>query len=84
MSGDLKQKDIRIDSIKKCPICGGDLEQGYITAYRRLNWGKEKHSLMIGQGQENFANFVSWTDTNFHAVRCLNCHIVIFDYQNKG
>ena len=81
MSGDVKENVSSTDSIRKCPICGGNLEQGYLGVFRVLSWDKEKHSWM--RGQENLANYWNLNNQNFHALRCLNCHIVIFDYQNK-
>jgi hypothetical protein len=81
MSRDTKEKVTSVDSIKKCPVCAGELKQGYLNAYRGLFWETEKH--LVSDGLENFAKLMPFTPTHFPALRCSNCHIIVFDYQNR-
>jgi hypothetical protein len=34
----------RIASIKKCPICGGELEKGFFNAPKGVYWRAEKNT----------------------------------------
>jgi hypothetical protein len=70
-----------VHSVKKCPICGGELERGYVIAYRGFWWDTKKHTY-IGAG-ERLMKYPSLTNTNFPGLRCWTCHIIIFDYEKK-
>jgi hypothetical protein len=70
-----------VDSIKKCPVCGGPLESGYAIAYKGLWWDTEKHALR--GGKTRLSNYPAFTNSNFPARRCNACHIIIFDYEMK-
>lgn len=71
-----------VDSLKKCPICGGELDRGYavVTA---LWWDTEKHAWQ--PGGELLSKLIAFPryNTNFPGLRCRKCHIMIFDYERK-
>jgi predicted nucleic-acid-binding Zn-ribbon protein len=69
-----------VDSFEKCPKCGGTLNRGYVTT-AGLWWDYEKHPL--GGGGERLSKFPALTNTSFPALRCWNCHIIIFDNEKK-
>ena len=66
-----------VNSVKKCPICGGELERGYVIAYKWLWWDTERHTF---RGGELLSKNPAW-NTNFPALRCRKCHIIAFDYE---
>jgi hypothetical protein len=70
-----------VHSVKKCPICGGELERGYAIVYRGFWWDTEKHTFR--GGEELLSKYPAWTNTNFPALRCWKCHIIVFDYEKK-
>jgi hypothetical protein len=72
----------RVNSVKKCPICGGELERSYAVS-KWLYWGTEKHTFLRG-GKELLSKYPALTETNFPALRCLKCHIIILDYEKEG
>jgi hypothetical protein len=69
-----------VNSVKKCPICGGELEIGYVIAYKWLWWDTKRHTF---RGGELLSNNPTWTNTNFPALRCRKCHIILFDYERR-
>jgi hypothetical protein len=70
-----------VDSVMKCPICGGELTRGYVIAYRGFWWDTEKHTY-IGEG-ERLGKYPALTNSNFPALRCCKCSIIIFDCEKK-
>lgn len=65
----------KLASIGKCPICGGELERGYVGAREGIIWdsSKRRHlDVMLWR----FSTFTS----NIPALRCEHCDIAIFDY----
>ena len=36
----------KLASIKKCPICGGELEKGYIGAHEGVTWNSNKRKYL--------------------------------------
>lgn len=70
------------DSVRKCPICGGELERGYVYAYQGLWWNTKKRS--FGYGEELLSKIWRIRNPNFPAKRCKQCQMVIFDYKMKG
>jgi hypothetical protein len=81
LSEDAKRDGLSVASIRKCPICGGELEQGYLISGTSF-WDKGKHTLR--GGGKLLTKYPAFTNTNFYALRCSNCHIIIFDYENKS
>jgi predicted CxxxxCH...CXXCH cytochrome family protein len=71
-----------VDSVKKCPICDGELERGYAIAYRGFWWDTQKRTLRAGK-MKLLSTSPTWTETNFPALRCSKCHIIIFDYEKR-
>jgi hypothetical protein len=70
-----------VDSVNKCPICGWEIERGYAVTSRGLWWATEKHA--FSRGGKLLSKYPAWTNTNFPALRCCKCHIIIFDYEKK-
>jgi len=68
---------------KKCPICDGELENGFLVTPRPLWWDKQKHLLVAdGEKVEPF----KWSINNIEAYRCPKCNLIMFKYvpQVKG
>ena len=74
---DEKQEFSRITSIKKCPICEGKIDEGYIVG--GVSWDTKKHKYDIGNAKR-LVPYLSWTVPNLPALKCKQCKIVIFDY----
>jgi len=66
------------DSIKTCPICGGELSRGYAIVTKGLFWDTVKHTFR--GASQLLSKYPAWTNTNFPALRCSKCHIIILDY----
>ena len=69
----------KLDSIKECPVCGGELEKGYIHAGRGIYWDVERHKFYSIPGE---AILSMWSLTNPYApaLRCCKCKILIAHY----
>jgi DNA-directed RNA polymerase subunit RPC12/RpoP len=65
----------KLISIGKCPICGGELEKGYVGAHDGVVWNKDKRKY-FGLMLWRYSSFSS----NVPALRCEHCGIIIFDY----
>lgn len=65
----------RLSEIRKCPTCGGELEKGYLLS-SGIWWDTEKHDFQ--PGKERLTDYPAWTQTNFAALRCRNCRIIMF------
>jgi len=70
----------KLSSVKKCPICGGNLVKGYFNAPRGVYWGTEKHKLGLVLLDYVMPGAL-WTQDNVPALRCENCGIAIIDYR---
>ncbi len=57
------------------------LDGGYAIATSGLYWDTEKHTLR--GGKMLLSKYPTFTNTNFPALRCSKCHIIIFDYMMK-
>jgi len=79
----MNERDVpSMDSLEKCPICGGELDRGYAIA-TELWWDTEKHDWQ--PGEELLSKWIAFPthNTNFPGLRCSTCHIIIFDYEKK-
>ena len=73
----------KIASIKKCPLCGGELERGFFNAPRGVYWSTEKH--MLGMILlDRIMPGALWTQDNVPALKCENCGIAIIDWRASG
>ena len=70
---------LRLSSIKKCPLCGGELEEGYMLAPRGIYWDTKSNKLSI-LGAEALKSSWAWTMPQGPALRCKSCGIAILDY----
>ncbi len=70
----------RLDSIKKCPLCGEKLEKGYVISSGFIRWDTKKHKFLAAAGELLCPTF-SLTLPNLPSLRCKQCSIVIFDYE---
>lgn len=79
-----KEEFSKLTSIKECPICGGELNKGYIIPPRGIGWNTKKHKIWFRSANQ-LIPYESWTIQNPPALRCKKCKIVIFDYEKwKG
>lgn len=74
-----------LSAIRKCPICGGELEKGYVAS-KGLAWDTVKQGLTTHskENQEVLTPLFAWGITNFPTLRCRNCNIMIFRMIRKG
>lgn len=72
-----------ISSVKKCPICGGELEEGYFNAPRGVYWSNEKHKLGLIL-MDYVMPGALWSQDNVPALRCAECGIAVIDYRAPG
>jgi phage FluMu protein Com len=64
---------------KKCPKCGGELEEGFIHAPRGIYWDTEEHKWHV-YTSEALISMWSWTMPRVQAWRCRKCNLIIFGY----
>lgn len=75
----------KLGSIKECPICGGELEKGYLAAPRGVYWGAEKHGLGVAVADYMMPRVSSFfTLENLPGLRCEKCGIAILDFRPVG
>ena len=69
----------------KCPICGNEMEKGYLQAGQRMSWVKKKHkvSLLPKEGEISLGNNVLG-GLVFEAYICKDCKKVLLDYSESN
>jgi len=71
----------KLSEIKKCPKCGGGLDEGYIIMIRGSCWNENKPGFWKFAGLNKPLTRVGWWRTpSFPSLRCRKCHLVTFDY----
>ena len=76
----------RLSYVKECPVCGGELEKGYVIPPRGIGWDAKRHKrdyvtpeIVVPPG--HYGMFTPyWTVWNAQALRCRNCHIIVLQY----
>lgn len=67
---------MNFEEIKKCPLCGGDLEEGYLNAPRAIYWDTHKH-IAISGGPVVLGSALEMT--NIPSKRCTECNVIMFN-----
>ena len=62
------------NEIKKCPNCGGELEQGFIRPPRDIN------SVDKNGKSQTLISMWTWTVPKIEARKCSKCDLVLFQY----
>jgi hypothetical protein len=70
----------KLSGIKKCPRCGGRLDEGYTIMYGGSLWNENKPGFLKFAGLNNPLTNPSLRTPAFPSLRCRKCHFVIFDY----
>lgn len=65
----------------KCPVCGNEMEKGFVQALNRMAWVKKKHavSLLPKEGEVLLGN-KAFTDVVIDAYICKACRKIVMDY----
>jgi hypothetical protein len=60
---------------KKCPECGGDMEEGYVPFITQIRWGSELNPRgeMLNRGG-------FWRPKKVKAYLCRKCQLIILQY----
>lgn len=80
-----KEEFSRLSSVKKCPVCGGETEKGYVHGIRGIYWSTKKYLLsslgyLSAIGSEAIVSM--WEPVkHVPGLKCEKCGIVIFDYR---
>jgi hypothetical protein len=74
-----KKELSKLDSMKKCPFCGGELEKGYVISGQGISWYTKEHKLWAPTA-DRLSPKITLTIPNLPSLRCKQCSIVIFDY----
>jgi hypothetical protein len=69
----------KLASIARCPICGEELEKGYIGASRGITWDVKK-SKRIFVYIWSSALILPFSTQNIPALRCKKCRLALFHY----
>ncbi|MEM3579675.1 MAG: PF20097 family protein [Candidatus Bathyarchaeia archaeon] len=75
-----KEEFFTLTSIKKCPICGGDLERGYMGAPVAVPWWIPKKRKFVEMAWPWDWRYYFFVAVNIPALRCKKCNIVIADF----
>ncbi len=62
-----------LSSVKKCPKCGGALEEGLLDAPRGIDWYTHTHTGTLLSPWH-------WKMPKLQALRCKKCELVLFLY----
>lgn len=60
-----KEKKDSDSDVMKCPFCGRELQEGYLTAPRGLHCDIKEHK-------------IQWPLKNIHTLRCPECDVFMF------
>ena len=65
----------------KCPLCGIEMEKGFVQAGERISWVRQKHkiSLRPKEGEVLLGNNV-FSSLAFEAHICKSCKKIVLDY----
>ncbi len=78
------QEFSKLNSLRECPVCKGELEKGYIHAQEGIYWDTKRHTILthtwVDRSAETIISRWSWTTPSAPALRCKECKIVVFDY----
>jgi hypothetical protein len=67
------------DGVRKCPKCGGELENGFLHAGRGIFWDTKEHKWQVLSSQSLIPQW-RFTIPRVQAKRCLKCRLVVFEY----
>jgi hypothetical protein len=76
-------QSIVLESVSKCPSCGGELEKGYAFS-EGISFDTQKKRTFRGLKYLLTKYPLWWTVDTLPALRCHKCRIVIFDYSGSG
>jgi hypothetical protein len=81
--GKLKAAEKGKNIMEVCPICGSEMEEGYIAS-RMIAWSNKKISIWSFKGLWSGEIVVSrgypYPTANVEATRCRKCKIIVFKY----
>jgi hypothetical protein len=63
-------------AVEVCPLCGSEMEKGFLFGIRAVTWNKEKSRCMSGEEVIPFGLAGSLVA----AYRCKKCKLIIFRY----
>jgi len=67
----------------KCPKCGGPMQPGYVAGqWTRLRWCEKANTKTIFAGKPLKKERDLWNAPTLQAVRCTDCKLGIFVYDN--
>jgi DNA-directed RNA polymerase subunit RPC12/RpoP len=69
-------------TVQNCPVCGGEIVKGYVTAIRGVLWDDRKIKRRFVWSWSS-ALVMPFYSQNVPALRCKNCSLVIFRYEKK-
>jgi predicted nucleic acid-binding Zn ribbon protein len=73
----------RLKPFKKCPLCGNEMEKGYLNAPRGAYWSAERQTLGLIL-MDSVMPGELWSQDTLPAVKCKNCGIVLVDLKAPG
>ncbi len=81
------QEFSKLNSLRECPVCGGELQKGYIHTTRDIYWDEERHKHNILACREVII-MAQWpylfrTIPHAPSLKCTNCKIVVFHYGKR-
>lgn len=70
----------------KCPVCGMEMEKGFLQVQGVMSWVKQKHSLtlMPEKGEVFIFKRKAPTFMDLNAFICKSCKNILVDYSDSG
>lgn len=84
---EMKKRELdftNLSGIKKCPRCGGGLDEGYIII--KMSWWNDSKPDSWWKSGSRDKPLTTWGTRRhpaFPALRCKPCHFVTFDYTSE-
>jgi len=71
----------------KCPECGEEMEEGYVTGAYGFFWAKKKkffYTLGDEDTERLFVRLWDWYQARLVGYKCSKCEMIIFYYGERG
>nr|MDO8081053.1 PF20097 family protein [Candidatus Freyarchaeota archaeon] len=69
-----------MSEVRNCPICGGELEKGFVYASHGIRWNSKEHKhIAVGEILIRLS-FFTFTAPRASGLRCKKCRLVLFHY----
>ena len=65
----------------RCPLCGQEMETGFVQTGKRISWVKQKHKISLRPREEVLLGNNVFSGLAFEAYICKSCKKIVLDYE---